>query len=143
MGRKPKKGKDKIKAKAVAKRGHNLSPWRLGRGNPRIPRYLWQEVQDDSLRTDKECKDLAKHLLEVGLLMGVECKTDIVPHYRLEELDPLAIRTDNVSATFAAKRFTLPLVAGEYSSIGYLKRTKAKGGFKPIKSGSTGKGGRG
>ena len=124
--------KKKVQYRAVADRSHPLSPWRLGRNE--VPRYLWSEVQDDSLRTVRECKEVGEKMLKQGLMAGVEVQFDGLPHPRLQERDTCRIQTDSFSATFPMKRFTIPLVAGENSAYGYLRRMSPKGRRKPIRN---------
>lgn len=121
IGGKPKKAKKNVKGKAIAQRSHRLSPWNLGRGNPKVPRYLWMEIQDDSLRTDKECNDLAQKTLKHGLLGGVTISADGIPHARLEEMDIIRVNTDNVTVTLPLRKFTIPLLVTNPASYGYHK----------------------
>jgi hypothetical protein len=131
IGKKPKKAKKPVSYTLVAKKSHPLSPWRIGRGG--VPRYLWTSVQDESLRTTKECKNLAKILLADGLLAGVDVTYDGAPHPRLQEGDVIALRTDLVSVNFKASKFTIPLTAGTVASYGYHKRLRPKGGQRIIR----------
>lgn len=130
IGGKPKKAKEPVKAKAVAQRSHPLSPWRLGRGG--VPRFLWVTVQDDSLRTAKECRELAQKTLKNGLLAGVSIAADGVPNPRLQELDPVRFRSDHVALHAPIKKFTIPLIAGADASYGYVRKIRPRGGHKPI-----------
>lgn len=129
IGGKPKKAKDNVKAKAVAQRSNPLSPWQLGRtvnGN-RVPRYLWMEVQDDSLRTTKECKDLANKLLAHGLLGGVAITADGIVNPRLEEMDIVRFQVeDKVVVTVPLRKFMIPLLATNAGSYGYLKPVRPR-----------------
>lgn len=131
IGKKPKKGKQPVKYTAVAKRNHPLSPWRLGRSN--VPRYLWLEIEDDSLKTKKECKTVATRELKRGLLAGVDVAFDGIPQPRLQEGDIVRVDTDEVDVTILASKFTIPLVAGVDSSYGYLKRTRPRGGARGVR----------
>jgi hypothetical protein len=131
IGKKPKKAKQPVSYTLVAKKSHPLSPWRLGRGG--VPRYLWTEVEDTSLRTKKECKDLCKTLLRDGLLAGVDVTYDGAPHPRLQEGDIIALRTDVVDVNFKASKFTIPLTAGTVASYGYHRRIRPKGGSRIIR----------
>jgi hypothetical protein len=130
-GHKPKKGKDAPRAKAIADYNHPLSPWRLGRAG--VPRYLWTEVEDDSLRSDAECAEVANRILKRGLLAGVEVQAEGIPHPQLEEEDIIHYATDHFNATAMLKKFTIPLEAGENSTYGYHEKTKVKGGHKGVK----------
>jgi hypothetical protein len=124
------KAKHPVKARAIAQRSHPLSPWNLGRGGQ--PRFLWVSIQDDSLRTVKECKDLAQKVLRRGLLGGVTVTADGIPSPRLQELDIVRMRTDQVAITHPIRQFTIPLVAGEDASYGYKRKIRPRGGWKRI-----------
>lgn len=130
-GKKPKKNKDAPKFRAIADYNHPLSPWRLGRAG--VPRYLWTEVEDDSLRSDAECAEVANRILKRGLLGGVEVQAEGIPHPQLEEEDCLTYVTDSFRSTALLKKFTIPLEAGEDTTFGYHERTKVKGGHKGVK----------
>lgn len=128
----PKKHKKPVKAKAVAQRSHPLSPWKLGRtikvdGTNRIvPRYLWMEIQDDSLLTVAECKAVAKSHLKHGLIGGVTITADGIVNPRLQELDIVRVHTENTIVTLPLRQFTIPLTAGTAGSIGYLRKMTPK-----------------
>lgn len=131
IGKKPKKAKSHVKAVLVAPRSHPLSPWRIGRGG--VPRYLWETIEDDSLATVKECKDLGKKVLDAGLEAGLTVTWDGLPHPRLQEGDPCYMNTEQYQGKFRANKFTIPLVAGDQASYGYLKRSKPRGGARQIR----------
>lgn len=130
-GGKPKKAKKKVSAIAVAQRTHPLSPWRLGRNG--VPRFIWISVEDDSLRTDAECQELADSMLEQGLASGVTYAADGIMDPRLEELDCVKLSVGSINVQAPIKQFVIPLNAGEDGSYGYVKRIKPKGGAKMIK----------
>lgn len=123
-GKKPKKGKDAPRWKAVADYSHPLSPWRLGRAQ--VPRYLWTEVEDDNLRSNDECREVAERILKRGLLAGVEVQADGIPHPQLEEEDVITFLTSHVAATILLRKFTIPLTAGADSTYGYHDKFKIK-----------------
>jgi hypothetical protein len=131
VGGKPKKAKKKVTYKAVAGRRHPLSPWRLGRGG--VPRFITFSVEDDSLRTKKECAKLAKALLKSGLSAGIAFTVDGIMDPRLEENDPIRIDVGSVSVTSPTKTFTIPLTAGDDGAYGYAKRIEPKGGARILK----------
>jgi hypothetical protein len=131
----PKKAKKPVKAKAVAQLAHPLSPWRLGRrGSDGIyrPRFLWVEIQDDSLKTVKECKELANTTLKHGLIGGITINADGIMNPRLQEMDPIRVKTDSMNRTMPVRKFTIPLVAGQDGSYGYLRKMRPRGGHKPL-----------
>ena len=125
-----KKRRKTVGAKAVAQRTHKLSPWKLGRGNPVVPRYLWKQIKDTSIRSHREAAQVAKAELKRGLISGVDVKFDGLPNPRLEEWDPCSINTPDIQEGFIMKRFTIPLVAGDNASYGYLKKFAPKAQVK-------------
>ncbi len=131
IGKKPKKAKKKIHYRVVADRSHPLSPWRLGRGG--VPRYLWTTIQDDGIRTLKEAKEVGDRTLHLGLLAAVTVKFDGLPEPRLQEGDICEVKSEVLSTKFPIKQMTIPLVAGDDATYGYLKRHRPKGGAKAIK----------
>lgn len=131
IGAKPKKAKKRVQYTAVAAKSHPLSPWRLGRGG--VPRYLPMRIEDDGLRSIKECKNVAMQNLAAGLLAGTDVSANGIPHARLQELDVVAIRTSQVSANAVMRKFTIPLVAGDDASYGYLRKTKPRGGARGVR----------
>lgn len=130
-GKKPKKGKDAPRYKAIADYNHPLSPWRLGRNA--VPRYLWTEIEDDSLKNEDECKEVAKRILKRGLLAGVEVQAEGVPNPLLEEEDVVTFITDSFHASALLRKFTIPLEAGEDCTYGYHEKVKARGGHTGVK----------
>lgn len=139
LGKKP-KHKKRIKYRAVAHRKNPLSPWNLGRkikvGNATrtVARYLWRRISDNSIGSQKEARNTARKELKSGLLSGVEVKFAGIPKYALQELDVARIDTDLVNATFTNHKFTIPLVAGDDATFGYLKRPSPKGGAREVKA---------
>lgn len=131
IGGKPKKSKRKIRYTAVAPRAHPLSPWRLGRGGQ--PRYLWMEITDDSIKSKAEARALAKSQLNRGLTVGVDVMFDGLVEPRLQELDIASVQYPGYTTRFAMNKFTIPLLAGEPSSYGYLKRSRPRGGAKGVR----------
>lgn len=125
LGKKPKKGKKRPKATVKAKKSHPLSPQNLGR--PGAPRYLWLQIEDQSLRSSKECRRVAKKQLAAGLLAGVDIRFEGIPNPRLQEHDIVAINTSKVKGTFPIKMFTIPLVAGHPASFGWVRQIGLKG----------------
>lgn len=119
LGGKPKGAKKKLFFRLVAPRPHPLSPWSLGRNG--VPRYLPYQVQDDSLRSMKEVKKVAKKTLKQGLLQSVEVTFDMLPMPLLEELDLCRVQTDDFATSFRVSKMTIPLVASGVSTMGYVK----------------------
>lgn len=138
IGGKPKKSKRKVKYTAVAKRKHPLSPWRLGRGGRK--RFLWLVIEDESIDSKGEARAVAKRELRRGLLAGVAPSWSGITHPCLEELDMVRIDIDGFHSKFPMSQWTIPLIAGDSSSYGYLRRVKPKGGPRGIRRSKKGKG---
>lgn len=130
VGATPKKAKKPVKARAIAQRAHPLSPYRLGRGGK--PRFLWVSIQDDSLRTVKDCRELANQTLKHGLMAGITVAVDGIVNPRLQELDVMRFRTDLMTAQMPVRKFVIPLIAGASGSYGYLRKIRPRGGHRPI-----------
>lgn len=122
IGRNPEGRRDAPRYRAVAPRNHELSPWELGRGNPKRPRYIWKRIKDNSLTSVAECRELARKVLADGLMAGIDVKFEGIPHPRLQELDVVRLNAEGFNAQFVCRKFVIPLVAGENSSYGYLRR---------------------
>lgn len=134
IGGVPKKAKKPVKGKAVAQFNHPLSPWRLGRrGADGVyqPRFLWVEIQDDSLTTKKECNDLARTTLKHGLMGGVTISADGIANPRLQEMDIVRVKSDNINAKLPMRKFVIPLIGTNAGSYGYLRKMRPHGGHKP------------
>lgn len=131
IGRKPKKAKKPLRFRAIAKRTHPLSPWRLGRGN--VPRYLWTEIRDDSFSSKAECKSVAKRNLKLGLMASTTIKFSGIPFPQMEEGDPIRVDSEKVHNKAVMRQFTIPLTAGDDASYGYLRRSRPRGGARMIK----------
>lgn len=124
-GRKHKKGKKRIEYRAVAKRSHPLSPWSIGRNG--TPRYLWLEIDDDSITTKSQAKKVARGELRSGLLAGIQVSFSGLSLYTLQEQDIVVIDVDDYAGKTRMDSFTIPLVAGVDQTYNFLKRTRPKG----------------
>lgn len=126
-GQPPNGKKGAVHAIAYAPATHPLSPVRLGR--PGTPRYLVEVIEDQEVRSDSVAKKMADQILEDRLLEAVEVTFDSLPVVNLDPGDRVRIRTQDFTATFRLKKFSIPLAPnGEpVMPIGYLKRiTPAK-----------------
>lgn len=129
-GAKPQgKSKKAVKAEVSLPRHNRLSPWRLARNGK--PRYLTLEVTVDNLKTEKECKNRAMHLLNHHSMIGIDVALDALPIPTLEPGDNVRVKTESGGAGFeihsTLKQFTIPLVSSETMSIGYNKRLRSHG----------------
>lgn len=121
VGGKPKGKKKKVQYKLVASKRHPLSPWNMGRnGNPRYIPYV---VEDDTIKSKKHARLLAKRLLNQALNESVSVAFDSLPVPYLEEHDLCRFRTRTSSGAFHMQQMSIPLTVDGTSSIGYLKNT--------------------
>lgn len=112
------KGKPKpVSGHAIADRDHSLSPWQLG--PPGAPEFLLKEINNDQLRTNKECQRVAERELEDGLRLvhQVAFSAPPVPHLDLGDL--VKLRTAHETVEKRIDSFTLPLGLGGDMTIGY------------------------
>jgi hypothetical protein len=131
------KKRPRPKYKAVAPKKHPLSPKKLGRNG--VPRYLWTVIEDDNLRSVKECRARARQVLSRGLDAGVDMTWSGIPQPRLEELDMVAVSTVNVFRKMPMRKWTLPLKAGQDAEYGSLTRIKLRKTKKRDESKKTGR----
>lgn len=121
-GATPKGKKSPLSYRAVAPVGSAVYPYAIGRAGK--PRFIPVFIDDDSLDTISEVKDVAIRRLNLGALESVTAAFDILPVPHLEPRDPYRISTSEVSATTIVRKMTIPLVANEVASMGYIKALK-------------------
>lgn len=124
QGGKPKGAKKAVKARVVADRAHDLSPWKLGRNNAagnKVPRYLPVFLEDTGTKKQAEADRIAKAELAAGLKQSVDASfnTLVIPH--LEERDDFDLVTSEYVAQGTLIKATIPLTIGTMS-VGYNKR---------------------
>lgn len=107
---------DKIRGTATAPDSHPLSPVSLGRNGRK--RVILDEFTDDSAKTDKKARELAKDRLDDLLMQAVDVTFEalVVPH--LEPEDIYAISTPTLSLSARVKQLSIPLKSGTMS-VGY------------------------
>ena len=131
-GKVPKKGqkrrgKRRPHARRVAPKNNAFSPRNLGRkqadGNT-VPLYLPLVIEDDSVRTDRAAKKLAREELKRGLLQNVEVAYDslVIPH--LEELDVVRTSTEKFAGRHRLVRFAVGYSAGAVQTVGYVRNVR-------------------
>lgn len=117
------KGKPAAKAEVSLPRHHPLSPWKLSRNGQ--PRYLTMYVDATNLKTDRECRQRAIHLLNHHSMIGLQASFDCLPIPMLEEGDVIRVKTDDIGhITFPLKQFTIPLTSDQGMTIGDNKRLR-------------------
>ena len=129
LGKKPKKpkkgskakGRNRPQARVVAARSHPLSPWRLGRSGG--PRYLPLVIEEDSVTTVKQARELAAKELRKQLVQSIDVAYDAMTIPHLEAGDTVRVETSRFAANHRADKFVIPLTAAGDTSMGYVKRT--------------------
>lgn len=114
-------GRDVLKATAVLAASHPLSPESLARGG--VSRFLLETVKTGRANlTIADAVDIAdrtlRHLSDV--MLDVSFDALVVPHLELGDL--VRVATDTIDATFALKKFSIPLGADSLMSVGQTKR---------------------
>ncbi|MFD8618259.1 hypothetical protein [Streptomyces sp. NPDC059513] len=130
----PKGSKTAVDAFVAAPASHPLSPQKLGRNG--VNRYLMEIIEDDAIRSKAEATEKAGSVLNSRLLQEVEVTFNAMPIPHLEPGDVCRIQTDEYATTFRLYKFSIPLVAGNEMSVGWVKRMairKGAVGYKPKK----------
>lgn len=119
IGGKPKGAKKKIRYRLVANHNHPMSPWNIGRNG--TPRFIPMVIEDDSIKSKKAAKAVAKRNLKMALGQSVSVAFDSLPVPFLEEMDLVRFKTETGAGQFRIEQMSIPLTADGTSSIGYLK----------------------
>lgn len=127
-GGKPKGAKRAVSAFVAAPTGHPLSPTRLGRNG--VASYSVEEIDNDHLRSLKECRAAATRRLNELLLEEVGVTFDSFPIPHLDPFDVVKVQTPDFVANIRIRRFSLPLTVGGAMSVGYISRVS-----KPVRRG--------
>jgi hypothetical protein len=125
VGATPKGAKKPLTWTHIAPASHPLSPVRLARNG--VPRYLLDEISDESIRSLAEAKDIAVRRLDDGLRQAVTVTFDALPVPHLEPGDLIRAVDDSGSVTFRLNTFSLPLTAGQPMTVGYTRRVSLRG----------------
>ena len=120
----PKGSKTAVRAVAHASTTHPLNHGRLGRNG--VPRYMVEFVEDDTLTTTAQAQARADAILAPLLLETVQVQFDSMPVPHLEPHDVVSLRTDDFSANFRLRQFTIPLVTGSPMPVGYVRKLTPK-----------------
>lgn len=107
---------------AVAPASHPLSPFKLGRNG--VSRYLLGPngpIQDDTVGTIGEAKDLATLRLAQSLLQAVDASFEAIPIPHLDPFDMCTLASTSASTTFAMQKYSLPLVTGPNMTVGFTR----------------------
>src|SRR5690606_5321979 len=121
-GQPPTGKKEIIFGRAQAPKQHPLSPERLGRTG--APRYLVEQVEDPSIRTDAAAKEQAARLLEKHLRGCVWAASDAMPFPHLDVGAVVRVQTPSLTTRSRARKFAIPLAptGAPPMTVGYLRR---------------------
>lgn len=120
----PKGAKKAIEYTSSAPATHPLSPVRLQRNG--VPRFLVEVIENSSITTSADARQLAETRLAERLLQTVDVAFDAMPIYHLEPGDTARAETSDFATAFKLSKYSLPLTAGETMSVGYLSRVSTR-----------------
>jgi hypothetical protein len=115
------KGKPAAYGRANLPANHPLSANKLSRNGE--PRHMTYFVETE-LKTDDECRERAKQILERLAVAGVEASFDCLPAPHLLEDEFVRLRTDAYDFSFRLKQFTIPLTATDPMTVGANRPTR-------------------
>lgn len=125
-GAKPQgKGKKAAKAAVSLRRKHPLSPWSLARNGKPLYRTLF--VDAENLKSDRECRQRAHHILNHHSMVGLEASFDALPIPTFEPGDYIRIKVDDLNIKMVLKQWTLPLTSDQGMTVGDNTRIRTKG----------------
>lgn len=113
-GRKP-KGKERVNGDASLPRTNPFSAWRLGRGPDHLGGELVEPVENDRMKTNRECHEHAVTILNRINRQQVSIEYDPLPVPHLEEGDVVEVDSDDIRWTHHARNFSIPLTGGPMS----------------------------
>lgn len=110
--------KNPLVMSAALHRSHPYSPQNLGRHD--TPRYLPEEIDDDTLRTRGDVERAARRRLTEIQLDEQTVTFDSLPMPLLEEDDPFVVDASDAKVTTRLAQMTIPLGHDGWSTIGYI-----------------------
>lgn len=126
IGGTPKGSKKRVTYAKAAPSAHPLNPWRVGRNG--VPRYLNPIlINNSAVKTRSEAVRIVNNTLNSALLESVEATFDAYAMPIMEEYDIYNMKSPQYVVAARARKFTVPLVANDDSTIGYLRRVTPKG----------------
>lgn len=120
----PKGAKTPIEYPAFAPLSHPLSPWKLGRNG--TPRYLVETIENTSIKSIAQARELAERVLRDRLLQEVDVRFDALPIPHIEESDVVRVYTDEFNSAFRLNEFSIPLTTKALMSVGYRNRVSVQ-----------------
>lgn len=100
------------------------SSWNLGRHGVRS--YFFDRIDDDTIRSKKEAKEVARRRLSQARIETQQVTFDSLPIPMLEENDAIRIETDDLSTTTRLRQMTIPLGHEGVSTIGYIAQVSRR-----------------
>lgn len=88
------------------------------------PRILAEVIENYNLKKQSDAKKQANDALDRALDLDATSNFDALPVPFLEEKDVVRVIAETGSSTFRLDQFTIPLLASDTMSIGYLKRSR-------------------
>lgn len=130
------KGKERVEGHAQLPGTNPFSRWRLGRGPDNKGGVLLEVIENDHLKTNRECRNRAVARVNDLLTQSVEVTFDAMPVPHLEPDDMVEVDSNDVDQRFRARNFSIPLSAGDAMAVGYTRRmTKGrKARRRPVRS---------
>lgn len=109
-GAKPKgKGKKRAHARVSLPAHHPLSPESLARNDKRLGGERIEWIDAPNLKTDRECRERAHHVLKHRSEIGIAGSFDCIEIPLLEEGDRVKAETDLFNVQFPIRQMTFPL----------------------------------
>lgn len=104
----------------VAPASHPLSPAAMSRGG--VPQYWGTIMRDAEVANNRDATNLAKSLVEQGMIQSTTAEFDALPIPHLESWDMVTVSGDHFSSPFRLKKFSLPLNSSNPMTVGYTAR---------------------
>jgi len=125
MGPEPDQKKARrISGTATLTAANALSPGSLGRNGKR--RVLGEVIDADHIKKNAEARNQAKKVLARASVLSSDMTFDALVIPFLEEYDPVRVISPQGTYRFAMRSFTIPLLASDSMSVGYLKRSRVR-----------------
>lgn len=118
VGAVPKGQKNPLVMNAVLHPSHPYSAQSLGRHG--VPRFLPEQIDDDTLRTKKDVENAARRRIQEVQLDEQLVSFDSLPMPLLEEGDPFVVDAKEAKLTARLAQMTIPLGHAGVSTVGYI-----------------------
>ncbi|QGX08242.1 hypothetical protein EEW87_16350 [Janibacter melonis] len=118
---KPPAGKKtwRIEGRAYIPAWHRLSPQKYGRNG--VPRFVWEEIVDETIRTKKDAQAAADRRVRELLAADGSVTFTALPMPGIELGDVQQVSADGVVTGYRLSAFTIPLTHDEPMTVGYTK----------------------